>query len=304
VILNDLFSVEDMEMKRKLISSVLLASSLLYATQASAFLVDGVEMDAGDQFWTTTLWETVLTSTSSTLNGVGIVDTIKGPIGETWTSGDNDTQLTYYFHDYTVLAWYDFALVKHTSADADWGTVAGDLAFATGAAAIDFAGGVVDMYTDSVSGGTELNPLALGATQASDIADATDGSLWAKYVGNTFDYSTFGIGARTGGSLYSLVAGGSSVHVDGTGFGYLDITGGAVMPNLDTDSFAVTDLGVAGVADASINITFDSLNPNQWPISGAATVKTSAIPEPSFLALMAIGLLALAGIQRRRDQAA
>jgi len=303
VILNDLFSVEDMEMKRKLISSVLLASSLLYATQASAFLVDGVEMDAGDQFWSTTLWEKVLTSTSDTLSGVGIVNTIQGPVGETWASGDNDTQLTYYFHDYTVLAWYgvelDFSITKHTSADADWATHAGF----SSAVAIDFAGGVVDMYTDSISTGTLLNPLG-GGTQASNISDATDGDLWAKYEGSPFDYSTFPLGSRTGGSLYSYVAGGSSVHVNGTGFGYLDITGGAAMPHLNTDGFDVTDLGVAGEADASINITFDTINNNQWPLSGVASVKTEAVPEPSFLALMAIGLLALAGIQRRRDKAA
>jgi len=292
-------------MRSKLLTSVAFVGGLIFGAQASAVVINGIEIEAGDQLWTTTLWETVLTDTSSTLSGVGIVEAIKRlGVGDTWTTGQNDTQLTYHFHDFTVLAWYEINGTKHSLADdgaVAWAASAG-FGFAH---AIDFAGGFVDMYTDLVSVGTVLDGTAIGGTQAGDIADATDGLEWAKYVGHTFDYSSVLGGAitdRLGGSLYGSATGGSSVHADGFGFGYLDIASGPAFSNLDTDSFHPETDDVVGDADASFTSSFNTLNANHWPLSGSATVQTHAVPEPSLLALMAIGLLSLAGIQRRKLQ--
>lgn len=286
---------------KKLAVAAGIASAALMPMASHAVLIDGVTFNSGDQFVATTIWESVLLNSEGSLSGVGRINSIDCTSlcgGTTWTSGQNDTQLTYFFTGYTVLRWYDLANVAHAAGLAgDVGTGNGTFAQAK---AIDFIGGTVQIFSDRVSTGTVLNP---GGTfnAGTDIAAATDGNLWLGYEGKATTEVDPNLGLRTG-SLFSAATGVNNVHSTGTGFGYLDVSagllGGLAANNFNTDSFTV--LGV--VADAKLTSSFSTGNCAAWPLCGTADIKTAAIPEPGSLALISLGLLGVAASYRRKSE--
>lgn len=283
---------------KKLAITAAIASAAMIPMASQAVLINGVAFNPGAQFITTSLWETVLATTAGTLSGVGVVSQINctGCGGQTWISGQNDTQLTYYFTGYTVARWYDTVGGVHLAGDEGSGLVN----IFTNARAIDFNNGNIKLFTDRVSTGTNLNPSAnpnvvSPALQAIDIARATDGTKWLEYGGK----STTNLLTGNAGTLFSFTNTASSVHAGGSGFGYLDVllTGGAATANFDTNSFNVGGV----IADARLDSSFSNTNAGAWPLSGTASIKTAAIPEPGSLALLGLGLLGLASTYRRKS---
>jgi hypothetical protein len=280
---------------RKLAIAAAVASAGLLPVASHAVLIDGVSFTAGDQFIATTIWESVLTLSTQSLAGVGRINSVDCTSfcgGTTWISGQNDTQLTYYFQGYSVLAWYDTTGAAHLAGDEGGGSNS----FAN-AQAIDFTGGTVKLYSDRVSTGTNLNPTGT-FNAAADVASATDGNLWLSYEGATTSVIDPGLGLRTG-TLISSATGINNVHATGTGFGYLDVAalGGLAGNNFDTNSFNIGGV----VTDAKLTSSFSSGNCGAWPLCGTADVKTAAIPEPGSLALIGLGLAGLAGSVRRKS---
>ena len=281
---------------KKLAITAAIASAAMIPMASQALLVDGVAFNAGDQFITTSLWETVLATSLGSLSGVGVVSQINcaGCGGNTWINGQNDTQLTYYFSGYTVARWYDAVGGIHFIGD--------EVGFSA-ARAIDFTAGSVKFYTDRASSGTQLNPSAnanvvnLGL-QTADINKATDGSLWLEYAGAT----TTNLLTANLGTLFASTTGTNSIHTGGTGFGYLDVqnTGGLATAYFDTNSF-----NVGGVTtDARLDSGFSTPNSGAWDLSGTASLKTAAIPEPGSLVLLGLGLMGLAATYRKSSKKA
>lgn len=269
-------------------------AGLIPVSSQAMVVIDGVGFNAGDQFIATTIWESVLTSSTGTLSGVGRINSIDCTSlcgGTTWTAGQNDTQLTYFFQGYSVSKWYDTTGAAHLMGDEGSGVDT-----FVNARAIDFIGGTVKLYSDRVSTGTALNPTGT-FNVATDIANAIDGSLWLSYVGASTSVLDPGLGLRAG-SLISTATGVNNVHSTGTGFGYLDVAaiGGLAGANFDTNSWNVGGV----VTDAKLTSSFSSTNCGAWPLCGTADVKTAAIPEPGSLALVALGLIGVGAMGRKR----
>jgi len=286
---------------KKLAIAVAASAGVLAAVPVGAVVIDGVSFNAGSQFVTTKLWESVLLNSLDTLVGVGIVQSIDcgGCGGTTWAAGDNNTQLTYHFGGYSVAKWYDKDGGAHLSGDE--GTVVGKMF--TDAVKIDFTGGFVNLYTDRVVGGVSLlnpsaNPTAVNPVlMAADIIKATDSNLWLAYTGVT----TTDVSGRVG-TLFADTNTLNSVHAGGAGYGYLDVVGGGLgglaAGNFDTDSWTIGPV----IADARMDSSFSNTVSGAWPLSGTAALKTEAIPEPGSLALIGLGLTGL-GITYRRKSA-
>lgn len=128
---------------------------------------------------------------------------------------------------------------------------------------------VIDIYVDDAS------------NYAGTSATAGDGDLWLKL--------TSGILSGTGDNLGS----GSDT---GNGTSLLDVAGGLAAAYFDTN-------GEAGGADMFLNSSFDPV-PGTDPalLSGTFDLdgNSIAIPEPTSLALLGLGLLGLAGARKRK----
>lgn len=270
------------------------ATAAMLAPAVASTTIDGVKFNPGTQFITTALWEKTLLNSTDSLEGVGIVNKIScsGCGGQTWSDGNNNTQLTYYFSGFAVSKWLDVSGNWHNAGDEG----AGLNSFAN-AKNLVFSGGSVKLFTDRVTTGTYLDPSANPnvvnpALIAQDIANATDGNLWLSYAGkNTFDVLT----GQTG-SLFASAGTFNNVHAGGAGFGYLDVVGGMAALPFNTDSWNV--LGT--IADARFDSSYSNTNGGAWPLSGTASFKTaSKLPEPGSMALVAVALVGLGAAGRR-----
>lgn len=292
------------QMKGKVIGACMLgmAGMLGGVGMAQAVTIDGITFNAGDQFISNTIYESLITNPSTdVLTGVGNVSSISCNLcgGNTWIEGNNGMQLSFYFTGYQVSQWYgnDGTTVGwHNSADAAF-----DSAFAANAVAVVFSGGTVDFYAHAA--GT-LNP---SGSPATDIANAQTGNLWLSYAAQSVDW-TYNSGTSTSnvtGTLFGVAQGTGSVLNSGNeGKGYLNVTGGDAFSNFNTNSWTgLTNGGAAVVpgADAFIDQTVTLQNTQNWGLSGTGYLKTTAVPEPSTVAMLGLGLVAL-GVAVRKNK--
>ena len=205
--------------KKIAVSAVLLLGGA--SVQAGVVNIGGVDIDIGTQINTTTIWETQITSLTDQFVGVGYITEILGPDGASsaWQQGDNDAQLSFKLSDYSIAAFTADVtttvsvetttpgvfvdvildvetLVTSSSLDHRGDTVWTDAMMNT-ASNLFFTGGKVDVYVDSMSTGTVLDPVT-SSGQVEDIAKATDGDEWLNLVGHADPLTGYTLGATAG----------------------------------------------------------------------------------------------------------
>ncbi|MEE9354950.1 MAG: PEP-CTERM sorting domain-containing protein [Methylococcaceae bacterium] len=254
-----------MKNKIKLLSaSVALGASLMMGN-ASAITVAGVTWDENDSFDFSSqqsLFENNVSGPGDTLTFYGIINEINGRRG--FCTGCRE--LTF-VGTYNVVEAGDF--------DGD------------GRVNVLFDSGILNVYSDVNSN-----------FNRDDSSTANDGTLFASLSGHTQTISIGGVDKT--GDLFAeldsgLVLGGSNDA--GFGAGAWDIIGGAAKLFLDTNT------RVDG-SDFTYTTSFQPVTPDDSGTSlfGTAELKgdSQAVPEPSILALLGIGLLGF-GTTRRKS---
>lgn len=149
---------------------------------------------------------------------------------------------------------------------------------------------------------------------------------WLKMFSNSANYDpTQGTGGRTGQYGYNGVTGGTlaldavfasgvvagspatykgsfnEAGIDGGAAGYLDVVGGTMYGQLNTNAMVDFD---GNKHDLKLSSTFDAfLNVPQvadWTVIASGQVIGNALPEPGSLAIFGLGLAGLAALRRRK----
>jgi hypothetical protein len=158
---------------------------------------------------------------------------------------------------------------------------------------VSFNLGSISFFVDNTGGFVVTNPDTAGV-----------GSSWLTLGGHTAAYTGF---AYTNGQLYSTILGPIANPLNGSsGFGLLDVTGGAAAAYFDTNS-------KSDGSDFSLTSGFENdglpicdAGGRCYPISGTGQLKglsTIPVPEPGTIGMLGLGLgfLGLFTWRRRKE---
>lgn len=157
-------------------------------------------------------------------------------------------------------------------------------------------GGTFAMYKNTADYDVTLGPLVTGTKDLNALMYPTisDGAAQLVLLGNYASGILFGDLTTTFTTTYN-----SNSIIGGSG-GYIDIVGGDWQGIFDTNG----ETGLNGeLRDMRASFTFGPSGPstaNGWTVFATGDIIGNAIPEPGSLALMALALLGVGAITRRK----
>ena len=162
-------------------------------------------------------------------------------------------------------------------------------------------GGTINLYKSAAN----YNPAApSSALQAAVIASVTNLPLYLSlnFVAGASAPDFIGGMAATNASYVSTF---NSASGAGGGSGFLEVTGGTEMAKFDTNTFTTY---AGNSADAFFSVTLSGITPRDagvgnWLAKSTSDVVGTSVPEPGSMALAGLGLMGLAALRRRKQQA-
>ena len=279
---------------------------MVLGMSATAAFATPITMTAGDVLFTFNIYATGTGSYPTTTNGIlcnsiAACDAIPGQVAAPDAFGDD------------IWGIFSIASISNISTGDTFWTRGLNGQYLTG-----LFGGMQDAaleVTGSALGGEKTTDSYTTGGYMNMYYNTADYDPTLSTTGRTSEFAFTGItsgdlalsavfaGSAAAGLPYSYVASTKTQSMSGTGKGFMDVTGGSMYGDLNTNS--MTDTQGNG-RDLYFDVVYNDSNGVAtsigWDVAGAGTVrgKVQTVSEPGTLALMGLGLMGLAGIARRK----